>query len=86
MSSYIGRITSFLTNIGKQAKMQCSRGNIFGIMKYPEQDGGGYFISIFNNNGIEFNSMAYGTRTSNVHSQGLSSNPYPEPNQSNSSY
>ena len=30
--------------------------------------------------------MAYGTRGLMLHSQGLSSNPYPKPNQPNSSY
>ena len=34
--------------------------------------------------GTNYNSMAYGGSMS--HSQGLSNNPYPEPNQSNSSY
>ena len=35
---------------------------------------------------VIINFMAYGTRRFNLGSQGLSSNPYPEPNQPNFSY
>ena len=42
---------------------------------------------IESNNGDSLNhSMASGTRSSKTHSQGFSNNPFPEPNQPNSSY